>query len=191
MPRTVEPAIAPGTMSSVPQPTLVVDDELTLRPFRFSDVDRVIKAFNDPAIRHWHTRRLDSVIEAREWIGYCHLLWLQEKGPNFAIVDAADQLLGRVVLYTDLEAGTAEIGYWVLPDARGHRVATRAARAVTRWGHDELGVRRILLEHAVRNTASCGVAQSLGYALEGTARSLYVLDDGIHDVHLHAHVIGD
>lgn len=191
MPRTVEPAIAPGTMSSVPQPTLVVDDELTLRPFRFSDVDRVIEAFNDPAIRHWHTRRLDSVIEAREWIGYCHLLWLQEKGPNFAIVDAADQLLGRVVLYTDLEAGTAEIGYWVLPDARGHRVATRAARAVTQWGHDELGVRRILLEHAVHNTASCGVAQSLGYALEGTARSLYVLDDGIHDVHLHAHVIGD
>jgi ribosomal-protein-alanine N-acetyltransferase len=191
MPRTVDPAIAPGTMSSVPQPTITVDDELTLRPFRFTDVDRVIEAFSDPDIRHWHARRIDSIIEAREWIGSTHQRWLQEQGPNFAIVNANDRLLGRVALYTEPEGGTAEIGYWVLPDARGHGVAARAVRAVTQWGHDELGVRRILLEHAVDNAASCGVARSIGYALEGTARALYVLDDGIHDVHLHAHVAGD
>jgi RimJ/RimL family protein N-acetyltransferase len=178
-------------MSSVPQPTITVDDELTLRPFRFTDVDHVIEAFSDPDIRHWHTRRIDSIIEAREWIGSTHQRWLQEQGPNFAIVDANDRLLGRVALYTETEGGTAEIAYWVLPDARGHGIAVRAARAVTRWGHDELGVRRILLEHAVDNAASCGVARSLGYALEGTARALYLLDDGIYDVHLHAHVAGD
>ncbi len=190
MPRTVPPVIAPGTMSSVAQPTLVVDDQLTLRPFHFGDVDRVVEAFNDPDIQHWHARRLDSPIEAREWVGYCHRLWLLEMGPNFAVVDA-DDLLGRVVLYTDPEAGTGEIGYWVLPDARGRNVASRAARALTRWGHEELGLRRILLEHAVGNLASCAVARSIGYALEGTAQALYVLDDGIHDVHLHAHLVGD
>jgi ribosomal-protein-alanine N-acetyltransferase len=168
--RTVDPAIALGTMSSVPQPTIGVDD---------------------PDIRHWHARRVDSITEARELIGSCHQRWLQEQGPNFAIVDPDHRLLGRVVLYTDLEGGTAEIGYWVLPDARGRGVATRAARSLTRWGQDELGVRRILLEHAVDNIASCGVARSLGYALEGTARSLYLLDDGMHDVQLHAHVTGD
>jgi ribosomal-protein-alanine N-acetyltransferase len=170
MPRTVDPAIALGTMSSVPQSTIGVDD---------------------PDIRHWHARRVDSITEARELIGSCHQRWLQEQGPNFAIVDPDHRLLGRVVLYTDLEGGTAEIGYWVLPDARGRGVATRAARSLTRWGQDELGVRRILLEHAVDNIASCGVARSLGYALEGTARSLYLLDDGMHDVQLHAHVTGD
>ncbi len=191
MPRTVDPVIAPATMSSVPQPTIAIDDELTLRPFRFSDVERVIEAFDDPDIRHWHARRIDSVIEAREWIGTCHQRWLQEQGPNFAIVDADDRLLGRVVLYTEPEGGTAEIGYWVLPDARRRGVAHRAAQAVTEWGYRELGVRRILLEHAVDNAASCAVARSLGYALEGTARSLYVLDDGEHDVHIHARLATD
>lgn len=191
MPRTVAPVVAPGTMSSVIQPTIIVDDELTLRPFRFTDIDQVIEAFDDPDIQHWHSRRLDSPLEARESIGHGHILWLREKCANFAVVDGADRLVGRVGLYTDLEAGSGEISYWVLPDSRRRSVAVRAARAVTEWGHHELGLRRILLEHAVDNLASCSVAQSLDYALEATARAFHVLDDGVHDVHLHAHIIGD
>ena len=46
--RTVDPAIPAGTMSSVPHPTIAVDDELMARPFHFGDVDRVIEAFADP-----------------------------------------------------------------------------------------------------------------------------------------------
>ena len=190
MPRTVAPAVAPGTMSSKRQPTIVVDDELTLRPFRFDDVDRVIEAFDDPDIRHWHTRQLESPTEAREWIGYGHILWLREQCANFAVADANNRLVGRVGLYTDLSAGTVEIAYWILPDSRGSALAARAGTAVTRWAHETLGLRRIVLEHAVSNTASCGVARSLGYELEGTARSLHLLADGRHDVHLHAHIRG-
>lgn len=188
MPRTVAPAVAPGTMSSVPQPTIAIDDELTLRPFRFADVDRVIEAFEDPDIRHWHARHLDSVLQAREWIGYCHRLWLQEKGASFAVVDPADRVLGRVAMYTELVGGNGEISYWVLPDARGRGVATRAGAAVTMWAHETLGLHRIVLEHAVGNLASGGVARALGYELEGTARASHLLADGRHDVHRHAHI---
>lgn len=191
MPRTVAPAVAPGIMSSIRQPTIAIDDELTLRPFRLTDVDRVIEAFDDPDIRHWHARHLDSVLQARQWIGYCHLLWLQEKCANFAVADTADRVLGRVAMYTELVGGTGEIGYWVLPDARGRGVAARAGAAVTRWGHEALDLHRIVLEHAVGNLASCGVAHALGYDLEGVARSLHLLADGRHDVHVHAHVRTD
>lgn len=188
MPRTVEPAIAPGTMASNRQPTLAVDEELTLRPFGFADVDRIIEAFEDPAIRHWHARRLDSPIEAREWIGYCHRLWLAEKCANFAVVDPSDRVLGRVAVYTEFVGGTGEVGYWVLPDARGRGVARRAAAGATRWAHETLGLHRIVLEHAVDNVASCAVARAIGYDLEGTARALHLLADGRHDVHIHAHL---
>jgi len=188
MPRAVEPAVAPGTMASQRQPTIVVDDELTLRPFAFADAERVIEAFDDPAIRHWHARRIDSPLEAREWIGNCHRLWLLEQCADFAVVDAADRLLGRAGVYTEFQGGTGEIAYWVLPDARGRGIASRAAGAVTRWAHDTLGLHRILLEHAVDNVASCAVARLLGYELEGTARALHLLADGRHDVHLHAHL---
>ena len=142
--RTVDPAIPAGTMSSVPQPTIAVDDQLIARPFHFGDVDRVIEAFADPDIRHWHARRIDTVTEARVWIGYGHMMWLREQTANFAIVDADDRLLGRVGLHTDLPGGTFEIAYWVLPDARRCRVAMRTGRALTRWGHDQVGLSRIV-----------------------------------------------
>lgn len=186
--RTVDPAIPTGTMSSVPQPTIAVDDQLIARPFHFGDVDRVIEAFADPDIRHWHARRIDTVTEARVWIGYGHMMWLREQTANFAIVDADDRLLGRVGLHTDLPGGTAEIAYWVLPDARRCRVAMRAGRALTRWGHDQVGLSRIVLEHSTHNAASCAVARSIGYELEATLHSVQLLDDGRHDVHIHAHL---
>ncbi len=50
-------------------------------------------------------------------------------------------------LYTDLAKGLGEITYWVLPEARARRVATRACIAVTGWGHD-LGLQRIVLQHS-------------------------------------------
>lgn len=178
-------------MSLARQPTLAIDDELTVRPFHFGDVDRVIEAFADPDIHHWHARRIDTVIEARELIGYGHAMWLQEHSANFAVADPDDRLVARVALHTSLPAGTAEIAYWVLPDARRQGVAVRAARAVTRWGHDHLGLSRIVLEHSVLNTASCAVANSLGYALETTSQSVQLLDDGRHDVHLHVHLASD
>lgn len=191
MPRTVAPVVPAGSMSSVRQPTLTVDDDLVLRPFRFDDLDEVLAAFEDPAIVKWHSRRLDSRLEAREWIGYHHQLWLRETCATFAIAGPDDRVVGRVALYTDFQAGTGEIAYWVLPDHRGNGVAARAGRVLTRWGHDHLGLVRICLEHAVDNHASCAVAEALGYALEGTARGLHALADGRHDVHVHAHLDGD
>jgi len=191
MPRSVVPAIAAGTMALARQPTLTIDDELTARPFHFCDVHRLIEAFADSDIHHWHARRVDTILEARELIGYGHAMWLQERSANFAIVGPDNRLLARVALHTDLAGGTAEIAYWVLPDARRQRVAVRAARAVTQWGHHELGLRRIMLEHSVLNTASCAVAKSLGYGLEATSRSVQLLDDGRHDVHVHAHLATD
>ncbi len=42
--------------------------EIELRPWVAGDVPALLAAFEDPAIRHWHMRRIDSADEAREWI---------------------------------------------------------------------------------------------------------------------------
>ena len=85
----------------------------------------------------------------------------------------------------------AGVGYWVLPAARGAGVATRALTALTVWALDEIGFHRLELDHSTRNHASCGVATKSGYLLEGTKRSAAVHDDGRHDMHLHARILGD
>lgn len=80
----------------------------------------------------------------------------------------------------------AGLSYWVLPEARGGGVAVRAARAVTRWSFDVVGLHRMLLQHSTANLSSCRVAVKLGFPLEGTARGAFLQADGWHDAHVHA-----
>src|SRR5665647_312441 len=87
--------------------------------------------------------------------------------------------------------GLAEVSYWVLPAARGHRVATRALRTLSTWVFDELNLHRVELAHSTLNPASCHVAENAGYTLEGVKRSESLHTDGWHDMHLHARLIDD
>lgn len=191
MPLTVAPAITPEVMGATDQPTIPIDDELVLRPFVSTDAATVMRAFADPDIRYWHAFRVDDDEEALWWIDVTHQLWRDSKSAVFAIADRSDEVHGRCALHVEARRGIAEIAYWVLPESRGRGVAVRAAIAATAWGHDRLGIHRILLQHSTLNPASCSVAQRAGYVVEGTARQQDLLVDGRHDMHQHAHVTGD
>lgn len=191
MPLTVEPAITPEVMGATDQPTIPIDDELELRPFVPTDAAAVMRAFTDPEIRYWHAFRVDTDDEALEWIDRTHELWRDSKSAVFAIADRSDAVHGRCALHVEARQGIAEIAYWVLPESRGQGVAVRAAIAATAWGHERLGIHRILLQHSTRNPASCSVARRAGYEVEGTARQQDLLVDGRHDMHQHAHLAGD
>lgn len=90
-----------------------------------------------------------------------------------------------------MRGGSAEIVYWLLPEARGRGIAVEATKQVTRWAFDELGLHRLRLCHAVANDASCRVAAKAGFVLEGTQRSALLHADGWHDEHLHALIESD
>lgn len=173
-------------MASRIQPVLYVD-ELTLRPWTAADVPALSAAYADPAIRHWHNRSM-TWSEAGQWVSTANRGWASETAANWAVT-AKDGLVGRMSLRTvDLEDGLAEIGYWVVPSARGRGIAPRALVAVSNWAIDELGLHRLELQHSTRNEASCRVAEKAGYPLESTKRSQALHDDGWHDMHLHVRV---
>jgi RimJ/RimL family protein N-acetyltransferase len=77
------------------------------------------------------------------------------------------------IVKLDLDAQEGEIGYLVVPAARGRGVATRAVQLLTRWGFDELGLERLELLIATANTASVRVAERSGYRLDGVLRNAY------------------
>ena len=161
-----------------------------LRPWRASDAPAVAEAYSDPGIQRWHNRSMDGP-EAAAWVDSWAGRWAQENGAGWAIGGPAS-LLGQISLRElDLAGGLAEASYWVVPAARGRRLAPRALCALSTWLFDQVQVHRVELAHSTMNPASCRVAEHAGFPLEGTKRGESRHRDGWHDMHLHARLAGD
>lgn len=127
MPRNTPPVLAPGILSAHEQPSLEGDGVL-LRPWEPADAPIVFAAYQDPDIQKWHTRGMVDLDEAMAWIDQVRQAWENEQMAGWA-VETNGFISGRVVLrFIDLHDGIAEVGYWVLPAARGAGVATVRSR---------------------------------------------------------------
>lgn len=192
MPRLIPPVVVAGTVAAQTQTVLAVDEELRLTRFETADAGAVGEAFADPEIQRWNLRRFDGLDEVEGWVLATHEGWAAETAATWAIRAAGTQeVLGRITLYLRMAEGHGEVTYWVLPRARGRRIAPRAVRALTRWAHDEVGLHRLELAHSTQNPASCRVAERAGFRAEGTRRQAHRHTDGWHDMHLHAHLASD
>ncbi|GAB1640457.1 GNAT family N-acetyltransferase [Krasilnikovia sp. MM14-A1259] len=191
-PLSTPPAIPAGALAAAAQPVLTAAGDLVLRPWDPADAPAFHAAYQDPAIRHWHTRQPASEDQVRQWFAQYQQDWAQETGASWAVTRGGDQVLGRMAMGSlNLDDGVAGCGYWVLPAARGAGVASRALAAVSTWALGAAGFHRLHLDHSTRNPASCRVAVKAGFRLEGTKRSDAIHSDGRHDMHLHARIRGD
>ena len=207
MPSLIPPVIPAGHLAASTQPVLPAGDPaLSLRPWTVADATAVITAYADPDIRRWHGRTVDTEAEARALIERWRSAWSAESGANWAIVrgEAAadgrgggpgransgrDVVLGRIALrMIETEQGRAECAYWIMPDARGDGVATRALDALANWAFEDVGFHRLFLVHSTSNDASCRVAVKAGFEPEGVERSSILHTDGWHDMHVHARI---
>lgn len=176
-----------------------VEDELTgeglrLLPMRGipEHVAFLARMAADPLGSQWSRslRRLNAGADPQAWIDER----TQAEGCYEWVVEdeATGVILGRVGLHRSDPDLALEVGYWTLPEARGERVAGRATRLVTRYGHARLGQQRIALLHAVANPRSCRVALAASFPYEGTLRGLLDHGDGVlWDAHLHARLADD
>jgi RimJ/RimL family protein N-acetyltransferase len=159
-----------------PDPPLA-DDAVRLEPMSQADHAEFLPLVGDEAIEAF--TRIPSDADApwvARWIARYERGWDDGSCAGFTICDAADgATLGFAALvHLDLDAREGEIGYLVLPAARGRGVAGRSVSLLTRWGFDELGLERLELRIDVANGASERVAERAGYRREGVLRNLHV-----------------
>jgi RimJ/RimL family protein N-acetyltransferase len=186
------PAIPVGTLAAGPQPVLAAGSGLLLRPWKPDDAPAFLAAYQDPEIRHWHTRQPRTEDQVRTWFDQYRQNWLQETGASWAVTHDSDEVIGRIAIgNVNLDDGVCGCAYWVVPAARGMGVASRALTTLSAWALDEARFHRLYLDHSTRNQASCRVATTAGFRLEGTKRSDAIHSDGRHDMHLHARIRGD
>ncbi|MFI2611487.1 GNAT family N-acetyltransferase [Kitasatospora sp. NPDC018619] len=176
---TAPPAEPPAEL-----PTLTTE-RLVLRSPRESDIDAVFAACQDPEIQRWTVvpspyRREDAEFFVRDLAAEgrrtgANLVWgVFERGSG-ALVGCQGLVLRAA------DRGCAEIGWWAVKEFRGRGYTTEAARAVSRHGLRELGLRRLEWLAYVGNEGSRAVAEKVGYRFEGTLRSYAEQRGTFHD----------
>jgi RimJ/RimL family protein N-acetyltransferase len=163
---------------------------LTLRPWRddATDIATVLLASTDAEIR-----RFSSVGLVRNHVD-AHA-WLESRRAPERIdwaIEREDVVVGRVGLHrVSDEDGDAEIGYWLLPDARGAGAATTAVLAICEWAfsHGRLG--RLEIRHVPVNGRSCALAERCGFTAEGLQRGALLRQGVRYDLHLHGRLATD
>jgi RimJ/RimL family protein N-acetyltransferase len=183
---------------------------LLLRPWEETDRHAALRGLTDPDFRRWNTPLLpvDDEHDAIRFIRDRAEGWERGTMASYAITGDGGRdsdgdgdwegaeggiVLGNIsVSMIDFRMCSGRVGYWVLPEARGRRVASRALEAVTRWAFRDLGLHRLELGHAVGNDASCAVARRCVYAYEGLLRGAMINPaGGMRDIHLHARLATD
>ncbi|MGW5781215.1 GNAT family N-acetyltransferase [Streptomyces sp. NPDC003863] len=146
---------------------------LGLRAWQPDDVDALVAAHRDPALRRWLMTTINSEADARRWIDEQRQAWVDGTRFAFAVLEDDGAGFGPPVGHVAVKPsgeGSVEVGYWTAAEVRGRGVASRALEAAVRWVLAERPagppVARFELFHAVDNAASCRVADRCGFALE-------------------------
>lgn len=172
------------------EPPVLDDETIRLRPLRDEDASAA-EEVNDPA--HWIPE--GSSLTPERFPGF--VMRRQEAaasglGVSWCIADRArDRPLGEIGIFLRA-AGTdaAELGYQILPSARGRGVASRAARLVVDYvtrsvADGGLGFRRLVAETAADNEASNAVLRRSSFEVYGREHAVDPLPDGSYGDGLH------
>ncbi|WP_169542203.1 GNAT family N-acetyltransferase [Solirubrobacter soli] len=165
-------------MPSLPVPEGLERDGVALRRLRARDAGPFAAAFRDDP-------ELGVVIGAdedptengvRRFIARQPGLRARGEFLGLAVTDESRRpFLGHVMLHTlAWRHRRAEIGYWLVPAARGRGIGGTAVSLLVEWAFDELGLERIEITTTPDNGAARALATSLGFSEEGVmiARNL-------------------
>jgi RimJ/RimL family protein N-acetyltransferase len=160
-------------MSSPPE-TPLSDGVITLRPFEERDLDAIGRALEDPEIVRWFG---ESTLSATEYLAKKEKGWRDGTAASFAVCDSTGSCVGQVFVEFGNDA-TADVGYWLLPEARHSGYATRAVRLAASWVFATSPVARLQLRTEPENVPSQRVAERSGFVREGVLRSFRARRDG-------------
>jgi RimJ/RimL family protein N-acetyltransferase len=166
--------------------------ELALRLPELRDLDVVLAAFRDDAIAGPVDFPPMGDDELRDFADTGAQAFAESgQGLALMIEDGRGETLGGCSLWSpDWERSVTDLGYWLLPAARGRGAATIAARTLAAYAHD-VGFHRVQAYVHVGNDASCRVLERADFTHEGILRSVHRRRGPRGDNHLFSHLPGE
>ena len=149
---------------------------LVLRHIDVEDADALFRIFGDPeSTRFWGHPPLDDRAAAEALVEQIRVGAARGELLQWGITLFDEpEVIGTCTLAgVDLTHRHAELGAALGPTYHGHGYAEEAARAVIRYGFEELGLHRIAADVDPRNVAALALARRLGLREEGRLREHY------------------
>ncbi len=157
----------------VPIPVLETE-RLRLRPFTLDDEAAVFALVSDPEVaRFVRFEAHRTPAETRAFLELVQQYYRRGEPFAWAILRREDdRLIGSCGFVSQAgERRSAEIGYWLGQPFWGQGYAVEAARALVRFGFEQMGLERVEAKCFVENSAGQRVIEKLGMKFEGTDRS--------------------
>jgi RimJ/RimL family protein N-acetyltransferase len=162
-------------MPSLPVPENLERDGIALRRLRARDAGAFAGAFReDPTLGVLIGADEDpSENSVRRFIARQPGLRARGEFLGLAVSDATKRpFLGHVMLHTlAWRHKRAEVGYWLVPAARGQGVGRTAVSLLVEWAFEALRLDRIEITTTPDNEAARALARSLGFTQEGVLAS--------------------
>lgn len=144
--------------------------DLLLRPWSLGDVPMIQAASADPYIPTITT--IPESGDELECRAYVERQWERAssgRGYSFALCAGDPPVaVGQIGLWP--REDHASIGYWLVPEARGRGLASRALKLVVDWAFDS-GIRWLELFAEPWNEASLATARRCGFTEQGVIRA--------------------
>jgi [ribosomal protein S5]-alanine N-acetyltransferase len=161
-------------MTAIEFPARLADGDLVVRPIEERDAEAYGRAFRDDP----DLGRLIGLPEDpdEQWIreapGRSRDAAKEGRAIELAITAAGTgQLLGSLLLHHFAwQHRRCELGYWLVPSARGRGIATAAVSLVLGWLFGELGLLRVETATTTENVASQALARRVGFIEEALQR---------------------
>jgi [ribosomal protein S5]-alanine N-acetyltransferase len=151
------------------------DDLVAVRDYAERDIPEILIAYqDDPELPFWlGEERPPSGAELGRLFERQSAVRAAGVGVSLTILQqTSDVCAGGVnVHHVEWEAGHAEIGIWLVPQARNRGLARGALRLVGRWLLRDCGLERVHVMTQPQNEPMIRAARGAGFTREGVLRS--------------------
>jgi len=160
----------------------------------FSETDAASLAFHANNRAIWRNLRDRFPHPYREEDARAYISRAREQTPETSFAIAVDgAAVGGIGLMvgSDVERLSAELGYWLGEPYWGRGIVTECVRAVSAHALRELSLRRVFALPFAGNGASCRVLEKAGFTLEARLRSSAIKEGRMTDQFLYALIASD
>jgi ribosomal-protein-serine acetyltransferase len=176
-------------------PTELEGDAIRLRRLSVDDASDMHVAAMESAAElettmPWFSRSM-TLESFTSWAEWAREAW--ERGEHYELSILAEEgtYLGSAGLTVDPKTKSANLQYWVRTSATGRGVASEAARLVSRWAIEALGLQRVEIFISDQNVASRMAAKKSGAHFEGVLRNKIRWEERAFDAHIFSFVPSD